>query len=458
MTRTAAANLRPLDPRLLRHSRSSRGFLLVCVLLGLLSAAAVLGQAVLLSTTITAVFLDGADLAAIGAGLALFAGVIGLRALLSYAQETAAARASAAVKSQLRAALLHRTVELGPAWLAGRRSGELAQLATRGVDAVDAYFARYLPQLVLICLVPPMFVVVIWITDWLSGLIVLLTLPVVVVFLVLIGQATERQSRRQWRSLQRLSHHFLDVVDGLPTLRVFGRAGAQQRSIAAVTDEYRRTTMGVLRVSFLSSFVLELAASLSVALVAVQIGLRLLGGDLELQAGLLILLLAPDVYLPLRQLGAAHHAAEEGRAATAGVLDVLDLPVPPVARRVAPAVARHGLAVRGVTVHRPGRACLHADLARAGPRRAGRADRRERDRQVDVAGRAARLRATRCRDGPGGRRGPRRHRSRAMAGADRVGPAARRAAARLGGRQRRARGGRCLRRRGATGHGAGRRG
>jgi thiol reductant ABC exporter CydD subunit len=358
VTRTAAANLRPLDPRLLRHSRSSRGFLLVCVLLGLLSAATVLGQAVLLSTTITAVFLDGADLAAIGAGLALFAGVIGLRALLSYAQETAAARASAAVKSQLRAALLNKTVELGPAWLAGRRSGELAQLATRGVDAVDAYFARYLPQLLLICVVPPMFVVVIWIIDWLSGLIVLLTLPVVVVFLVLIGQATERQSRRQWRSLQRLSHHFLDVVDGLPTLRVFGRAGAQQRSIAAVTDEYRRTTMGVLRVSFLSSFVLELAASLSVALVAVQIGLRLLGGDLELQAGLLILLLAPDVYLPLRQLGAAHHAAEEGRAATAGVLDVLDLPAPPVARRIAPAVARHGLAVRGVTVHRPGRACL----------------------------------------------------------------------------------------------------
>ena len=350
---SAAPAARPLDPRLLRHSRSSRPFLLVCVLLGVLGAAAVLGQAVLLSTMITAVFLHGAGLPAIRADLVLFAGLIGLRALLTYAQETSAARASAAVKSELRTALLRRTVQLGPAWLADRRSGELAQLATRGVDAVDAYFARYLPQLVLVGLVPTMFVVVIWITDWLSGLIVLLTLPVVLVFMVLIGLATERQGRRQWRSLERLSHHFLDVVDGLTTLRVFGRARAQQRSIAVITDDYRRTTMGMLRVSFLSSFVLELAASLSVALIAVQIGLRLLGGDLELSAGLLILLLAPDVYLPLRQLGAAHHAAEEGRAATAGVLDILDLPVPPVARRTAPAVARHGLAVCGVSVHRP---------------------------------------------------------------------------------------------------------
>ena len=220
-----------------------------------------------------------------------------------------------------------------------------------------------------------MFVVVIWITDWLSGLIVLVTLPVVVTFLVLIGRPPSGTAGRQWRSLERLSHHFLDVVDGLTTLRVFGRAGAQQRSIAAVTDDYRRTTMGVLRVSFLSSFVLELAASLSVALVAVQIGLRLLGGDLALGAGLLILLLAPDVYLPLRQLGAAHHAAEEGRAATAGVLDVLDLPEPAIDR--APGAAggppRAGGPRRGGPPARPGRPS--AGVARAGPRRAGRAHR-----------------------------------------------------------------------------------
>jgi ATP-binding cassette subfamily C protein CydCD len=341
---------RPLDPRLLRYSRSSQKFLLVCVVIGLASAAAVLGQAIVLAAAITAVFRGGADLTAIGPDLAVLAGIVGLRAVLAYAQETAAARASAAVKSQLRTALLRRVVALGPSFLAHKGSGQLAQLATHGVDRVDPYFARYLPQLVLTCLVPPMFVVVIAITDWLSGLIVLATVPVVVAFLLLIGLATQARSRRQWRSLERLSHHFLDVVDGLPTLRVFGRARAQQHSIAAVTDEYRRTTMDVLRVSFLSSFVLELAASLSVAMVAVQIGLRLLAGDLQLGPALLVLLLAPDVYLPLRQLGAAHHAAEEGRAATSGLLDVLDLPTPTGGGRQAPPAARHGLQVRGVEV------------------------------------------------------------------------------------------------------------
>jgi thiol reductant ABC exporter CydD subunit len=349
---------RPVDPRVLRHSPTSRPLLLVCVLLGLASAATALGQAVLLARAITAVFLDGAGLVDIGGDLALLGALVGVRAVLAYTQETAAARAAVAVTSQLRTALLRRAVELGPGWLAGRRSGELTELATRGVDAVDPYFARYLPQLVIACLVPPMLVVVIAATDWLSGLLVLLTLPVVVVFLVLIGLATRRQSERQWQSLARLAHHFLDVVEGLATLRTFGRARAQQRSIVAVTDEYRHTTLGVLRVAFLSSFVLELAASLSVALVAVQIGLRLLSGDIELASGLLVLLLAPDVYLPLRQLGAAHHAAEEGRAGLAGVLDVLDQPAPPAGGRSVPPVAHVGLSVRGVSVRRPGRAAL----------------------------------------------------------------------------------------------------
>jgi ATP-binding cassette subfamily C protein CydCD len=324
--------------------------MVACVLLGLLSTAAVLAQAALLAYAITAVFLGDADLDAVAGELGLLAGVVVLRAGLAFVEESVAARAAVTVTSQLRSALIRHSLAVGPAGRAGRRTGELAQLATRGVDAVEPYIARYLPQLVLACLVPPMVLVVIWATDWVSGLVVLVTLPVVVVFLVLIGMASRHRSQRQWRSLARLSHHFLDVVDGLPTLRVFGRASAQQRSIAAVTEEYRRTTMGVLRVAFLSSFVLELAGSLAVALVAVQIGLRLLYGDIPLEAGLLVLLLAPDVYLPLRRLGAAHHAAEEGGAAVAAVLDVLDEPVPPRGNQVMPEVADHGLAVRGVAV------------------------------------------------------------------------------------------------------------
>jgi thiol reductant ABC exporter CydD subunit len=335
---------------LLHHARSARGFLALSVLLGLATAGCVLGQAIVLASTITAVFLGGAGPAEVGGRLAVLVVLVGLRALLAYLQETAAARASAGVKSQLRTALLRRAVELGPTWLQQRRTAELTQLATRGVDALDAYFARYLPQLVLAGVVTPLFVVSIWLADWLSGLVVLLTLPLVPMFMVLIGLATGRQMRRQWLTLQRLAHHFLDVVDGLATLRVFGRAKAQQRSLAAVTDEYRRASLRVLRTSFLSSFVLEMATSLSVALVAVQIGLRLVNGSLGLEAALLVLLLAPEAYLPLRQVGANYHAAAEGVTAAAAVLDVLDEPVPVGARLPVPPVAEYGLVVDGVTV------------------------------------------------------------------------------------------------------------
>ncbi len=342
--------MKPLDRRLLRHGRASRPFLALSVLIGLATAGTVIAQAGVLAAAVTAAFLGGAGLAGTGRQLAVLAALVVARTLLAHAQEVTAARASAAVKSQLRTALLRRVTELGPAWLAGRHTGELAQLATRGVDALDPYFARYLPQLVLTGVVPPLVVARLAAADRLSGLVVLLTLPVIPVFLALVGLATERRTRRQWRNLERLSRHFLDVVDGLATLRVFGRAHAQQRSLAAVTDDYRAATMRVLRISFLSSFVLELAASLSVALVAVQIGLRLVGGGIGLQAALLVLLLAPEAYLPLRQLGANHHAAAEGIAAAEQVLAVLDQPAPAVGPEAVPPVWALGLVVEAVEV------------------------------------------------------------------------------------------------------------
>ena len=320
------------------------------VLTGLATAGTVIAQAGVLAAAVAAVFLGGAGLAAIGGHLAALAALVLARALLAHAQEVAGARASAAVKSQLRTALLRRVTELGPVWLAGRSTGELAQLATRGVDALDPYFARYLPQLVLSCVVPPLVVARIAAADRLSGLVILLTLPVIPVFLALVGLATERRARGQWRTLERLSRHFLDVVDGLATLRVFGRARAQQRTLAAVTDTYRTATMRVLRISFLSSFVLELAASLSVALVAVQIGLRLVSGGLGLEPALLVLLLAPEAYLPLRQVGANHHAAAEGIAAAERVLAVLDESAPPAGRDPVPPVWAVGLVVTELTV------------------------------------------------------------------------------------------------------------
>jgi ATP-binding cassette subfamily C protein CydCD len=338
--------MRALDRRLLRYGRSSRPYLLLSVVLGVATAACVLAQALILASAISAVFLGSADLSAISRELWLLAAVIVARALLAHCQETAAARASAAVKSQLRGALIRRTVADGPR---GLRTGEVAQLATRGVDALDPYFARYLPQLVLTSNVTPLFLVAVWVTDWISGLVILVTVPIVVLFMVVAGLAARRTTDRQWRTLERLANHFLDIVDGLTTLRVFGRARAQQDAVESVTNEYRRATMGVLRVAFISSFVLELFTSLSVAIVAVQIGLRLIAGDVGLHAALVVLLLAPEAFAPLRQLGANHHAAAEGVSVAEKILDILDAPAPRRGSGILPAVTT-GVVADSVTV------------------------------------------------------------------------------------------------------------
>jgi ATP-binding cassette subfamily C protein CydCD len=340
-----------IDPRLLRRAGSSSRFLLLCIVIGLAIAACVLGQALTLATAISRVFLDGAGLRDISAPLIALAALTATRAALSYLQETAAARASATVKSQLRDGLMHRAIDGGPSWVSDHRTGEITQLATRGVEALDPYFARYLPQMVLTAIISPLFVMAIWATDWISGLVLVLTLPIVLLFMVIAGWSAQRRTNDQWRTLERLSNHFLDVVEGLTTLRVFGRARAQCQAVESVTQDYRRTTMGVLRLSFLSSFVLELFASLSVAIVAVQIGLRLIGGSIDLEVALIVLLLAPEAFQPLRTLGASYHAAAEGRSVTSKILDILDDPsLPPGTRTV------HGaldvVAVQDVSVQR----------------------------------------------------------------------------------------------------------
>ena len=251
-------------------------------------------------------------------------------------------------------------VDAGPSLLSDHRTGEITQLATRGVDALDPYFARYLPQVVLTAIISPLFVVVVWATDWISGVVLVLTLPIVLLFMVLAGQSAQRRTDDQWRTLARMSNHFLDVVDGLTTLRVFGRARAQRRAVQSVTQDYRRTTMGVLRLSFLSSFVLELFASLSVAIVAVQVGLRLIGGSIDLEVALIVLLLAPEAFQPLRTLGASYHAAAEGRSVSGRILDLLDEPAPPPREHKTPAPVEF-VAVRDVSVRRAdGAACAPA--------------------------------------------------------------------------------------------------
>jgi thiol reductant ABC exporter CydD subunit len=318
--------VRPLDPRLLRHARSTRWYLALTVGLGAATAVLVIVQATLLARIITGAFLEGADLAALEQPIGVLLGVVVARAALAWVQESAAQRASGSVKSELRVALLTHVIQLGPVWRSGQRSGDLVTLAVRGIDALDGYFAKYLPQLVLAVVVPTAILARIVTEDLLATVTIIVTLPLIPVFMVLVGQLTQARTRRQWRALEQLGSHFLDVVAGLPTLKVFGRAKAQAEQVRQVSDEHRRATMGTLRIAFLSALVLELLATLSVALVAVGVGLRIVEGDLDLETGLLVLILAPEAYLPLRMVGVHFHASAEGLAAAERVFAVLETP------------------------------------------------------------------------------------------------------------------------------------
>ncbi|MGW5903413.1 thiol reductant ABC exporter subunit CydD [Streptomyces althioticus] len=345
--------MKPIDPRLLRYARATRGFLAAVVGLGAVGAGLVVAQAMLIAEIVVGSFQDGRSVGELRTPLLLLVAVAAGRGLVGWLTELAAHRASAAVKSELRGRLLDRATALGPGWLDGQRTGSLVTLATRGVDALDGYFSRYLPQLGLAVVVPAAVLARIVTEEWVSAAIIVGTLPLIPVFMVLIGWATQNRMDRQWLLLSRLSGHFLDVVAGLPTLKVFGRAKAQAESIRTITAEYRRATMRTLRIAFISSFALELLATLSVALVAVTIGMRLVHGELDLYTGLLILILAPEAYLPLRQVGTQYHAAAEGLGAAEEIFTVLETPVPAAGKG---AVPQGALAFQDVTVRYAGRA------------------------------------------------------------------------------------------------------
>ncbi|HYN56105.1 MAG TPA: thiol reductant ABC exporter subunit CydD [Motilibacterales bacterium] len=324
--------MKPLDPRLLAHAHATRGFLLASVVIGTASALLLVGQAFLIAFAVTAAFQDGAGLPDLTGTLGALVAIAVARAALAWASEAVGHRSAASATSQLRMQVVERALRLGPAFLGGRGVGELTTLVTRGASALDTYFARYLPQLVLAVVVPLIATVVIVTQDPLAALIIALTVPIIPAFMVLIGRYTEARVDRQWATLGVLSGHFLDVVAGLPTLKVFNRARAQAATIRAVGDQYRLSTMGVLRISFLSSLVLELLASLSVAIIAVAIGLRLVEGTMELSTGLAVLILAPEVYLPLRLVGQHFHAAADGVGAAERMFEVLEADAPPAGR------------------------------------------------------------------------------------------------------------------------------
>lgn len=310
--------MKPLDPRLVRRSHAVRRHLALAVLLGVVTAALIVMQAWLVSVVVASGF------ASADVGAAALVGIVGCfvaRALIGWAHRVAAARAAATVKSGLRR-------DIVDALLGGRpvlaQSGHVIALLGHGLDALDAYFARYLPQLVLALAVPAVVGAALLWADLLAAITVLLTLPLVVVFMALVGWLTRARTERRWAALKRLTHHFADVLDGLVVLKVFGRSARQVEGLSVVGDRHRRETMGALRLAFLSSFVLELCATISVALVAVGVGLRVLEGSLSLQIGLFVLLLAPEAFLPVRQVGVHFHDSAEGAAAARDAFALLD--------------------------------------------------------------------------------------------------------------------------------------
>ena len=317
--------MRVLDPRLVRRARAVRSLLVADAALGVVMALLVLAQAVLLARVAARGF-DGASLGDVSVPLALFAAVVVGRAVAAWGFEVAGRRAAVDVISQLRLDLVETRVRRHPAGLDGAQSAEVATAAVTGVDALESTFARYLPQVVLALVVPVAVLALVASIDLLAAGVMLLTLPLVPLFMWLVGRYTEQRARERWRALALLSNHFLDIVRGLPTLRAFNRAEAQTERIAEVSDEYRRATMGTLRIAFLSGSILELAATLGIALVAVVVGVRLTEGGIAFEPALTILVLAPELYLPLRNLAAQFHSSADGTAVAERMLDLSEAP------------------------------------------------------------------------------------------------------------------------------------
>lgn len=361
----ASRRARETQRRLARSSRTARNHLIVTVGFGLLTTVLIIAQATLLAKVIAGVFLGGDDFGDVAGLLGWLVAISIARGLVGAGFESTGRFGASKVMAELRSRLAGHLLLRRPGALQRESSGELVTSAIDGVEALEDYFARYLPQVVLAVTVPVAILAWVLPYDWKAAAILAVTAPLIPIFMILIGRLTENRTRDRWKLMSRLSSHFLDLVGGLETLRANDRAGAQAESIARVGEEYRRETMGVLRIGFLSALVLELLAMVGVAMVAVAVGVQLAGGHMTLTAGLTILLLAPEMYMPLRQLGNQFHASADGMAAAERVFEVLDQPASievPASPSPAPDPAAGAIEFSGVGFGYEGRTPLFADL------------------------------------------------------------------------------------------------
>lgn len=343
-----------LERRIFKLAFERGGPLSGAVILGWLGGVVTVVQAWLLAHVIAEVFVAGADRNAVASALTGLLAAIVFRTALGWGADVAAASAASRVKHELRCRVFERLLDAGPVAAGRERTGELVTLLTDGVEALDAYIARYLPQLVLASAIPLTVAAVVVSRDLLSGLVLVLTAPLIPIFMGLIGRLAAGRSRRQWLDLARMGAFFLDTIQGLTTLKVLGAARARIDAVDRVSQAYRSSTMAVLRIAFLSALVLELVATLSVAVVAVEIGLRLLGGGLDFERAFFVLLLAPEFYLPLRRLGAAFHDGMAGVSSAARLFEVLDRAAVPVGGPIGRAMPeRPTLRLEGVSYSYP---------------------------------------------------------------------------------------------------------
>jgi thiol reductant ABC exporter CydD subunit len=322
------SELKVVDKRLWREARAVRFLLALTVGLGLGAGLLAVVQAGYLARVVNRVFLEGQDLSGVWLLLLALLGVIIFRAVLAWVSEVMAFRVAARIKYDLRQRLLEHLLALGSVYVRGEHSGELVNLLVEGVEAVEIYFARYLPQLALAALVPLAILGVVFPIDLTAGLILFFTAPLIPLFMYLIGGWAQTLTLQQWETLSRMSAHFLDVLQGLTTLKIFGQSKAQARVMARISDRFRKTSLGVLRVAFLSALVLEFLATISTALVAVTVALRLVYARIPYEEALFLLLLAPEFYLPLRLLGTHFHAGMAGASAAGRIFEILETPLP----------------------------------------------------------------------------------------------------------------------------------
>ncbi|MBP2661680.1 MAG: transporter, CydDC cysteine exporter (CydDC-E) family, permease/ATP-binding protein CydD [Firmicutes bacterium] len=316
-----------VDKRLMNQLKQHRRQFSVLVGLGLGGGVLAVLQADFMAKIINGVFLAQLDWAGVSQWMAALFVVMTLRSIFVWLIEVTAHSLAAYIKKSMRQRILTSLFALGPMYIKRQQTGELINVLVEGVENLEPYFAKFLPQLFTAVTVPLVVLSVAFPLDITTGVILLLTAPLIPVFMIFIGRTAEQVNKRQWETLSRLSAHFLDVLQGLTVLKIFGRSIEQIQVIHRMSSEFRDKTLGVLKIAFLSALVLELVATISTALVAVTIGLKLLYYKMEFSQAFFLLLLAPEFYLPLRQLGTHFHAGMAGSAAAERIFGILSLPI-----------------------------------------------------------------------------------------------------------------------------------